>query len=979
MKKLLLLIILALSISIVSAQTVPQGINYQGVLRDISGQAIKNQQILIKVNIQNEDQRNIFYSEIHETNISPEGIFNVVIGKGEPLHNDFKDVPWGSDNLWVEVQFNVDPGEDKWESSGAMQLLSVPYALYAEKAGQVDGEESPGKSSSLLDGTYAFWTVQGNYVGQFSPPPTVTTQQLLDNPEIFPNFLGTLGTSPLVLKVGGRTNAFFAPRSGDFHMLREAFFYHDVNISGNLTVDANAIIGENAFIGNNIEVGNNGLIGNNFRINNNLSVGNNGIIENDLRVNNNLSVGNDGLIENDLRVDNDISIGNNGLVENDFRIDNNLSVGNDGLIENDLRVDNDLSVGNNAFFDNNLLVRNDLRVDNDFSVGGNTFLEENLTVQGDAAFEGNLSVDDNLSIGNNLEVENDAFINNELVVGGKTTINNLLTIDHTIIGSQSDQSSYPLLIRGSEQGLAIQVNKSAQSAFSSGRGNNYISFWTDQSTMEGRIEGMSRADLDPTGLVSLISSIVSTNVSGVNRSFQGNVLSNPFSLSTGVGSAVTDIISFVTGNFSSGNFVNSVGLNFSSNGFNPGNFSTILGNGASQLPVQNYLGGSFNGNNGPGTPASFIWNSIRQNLFDEDGIFTQAAGPEGATNFESQLFSNYTLDILTSSISVFSSVLQFIASFASILDPVDVLIWAIDMASQIINLIIYGSYADINIGVAYESGSGDYAEWLLRAFPDETIMPGDVVGVIGGKVSKSFVNADKFMAVSTAPIVLGNMPEDREKEENSEKIAFMGQVPVKVKGAVQIGDYILPSGDGDGTAIAVHPDNMKVKDYPRIVGVAWSEDTKGDFIKMINTAVGINNNDMSKVIIDLQSRMNAIQLALMEIHPNFQPELYDLDEEYSILEANTRDYTVSDVHVSNLKKHFKDHSFSDQKEMLAEVKSVMKYNYNIDLDEFPLIAQIFDEPETIPVIESYFAGWRNEFVGLKAGIESHIQTKKDQD
>ena len=41
----------------------------------------------------------------------------------------------------------------------------------------------------------------------------------------------------------------------------------------------------------------------------------------------------------------------------------------------------------------------------------------------------------------------------------------------------------------------------------------------------------------------------------------------------------------------------------------------------------------------------------------------------------------------------------------------------------------------INIGVAYESGGADYAEWLKKADPNEVLSFGDVVGVKAGIIS----------------------------------------------------------------------------------------------------------------------------------------------------------------------------------------------------------------------------------------------------
>lgn len=66
--------------------------------------------------------------------------------------------------------------------------------------------------------------------------------------------------------------------------------------------------------------------------------------------------------------------------------------------------------------------------------------------------------------------------------------------------------------------------------------------------------------------------------------------------------------------------------------------------------------------------------------------------------------------------------------------------------------------ADASVGVTYQSGSGDYAEYLLRSDLNEKISSGDIVAVSGGKVTKNTSHGDKMMVVSTKPIVLGNAP-----------------------------------------------------------------------------------------------------------------------------------------------------------------------------------------------------------------------------
>jgi hypothetical protein len=181
-----------------------------------------------------------------------------------------------------------------------------------------------------------------------------------------------------------------------------------------------------------------------------------------------------------------------------------------------------------------------------------------------------------------------------------------------------------------------------------------------------------------------------------------------------------------------------------------------------------------------------------------------------------------------------------------------------DVVFSSVNLGIYDNSKDANIGVSYQSGNGDYAEYLLRADLNEELSYGDVVGVIGGKVSKNTEQAHKIMVVSNKPIVLGNMPQP-DREADYEKVAFMGQVPVKVFGAVNIGDYIIPSGNNDGIGIAVAPSKISLKDIRNIIGTAWSGSGEKFGLNMINVAVGLNNNDDNRIVEEMDRKLAAQQ------------------------------------------------------------------------------------------------------------------------
>lgn len=179
-------------------------------------------------------------------------------------------------------------------------------------------------------------------------------------------------------------------------------------------------------------------------------------------------------------------------------------------------------------------------------------------------------------------------------------------------------------------------------------------------------------------------------------------------------------------------------------------------------------------------------------------------------------------------------------------------------------------------GVSYSSGWGDYAEWLRRANESEQIDAGDIVGVFGGKVTRKTAGAQQMMVVSKAPIVLGNQPPEGE-EHLCEKVAFLGQVRVKVMGPVTEGDYVIPSGLNDGTGIAVSPELMTADEYAKAVGRSW-ETLAGQALKQVNIAVGVNQGDIAKYVARQQLELQAMMDRLAAREEAFVETQKEVDE-----------------------------------------------------------------------------------------------------
>ena len=75
------------------------------------------------------------------------------------------------------------------------------------------------------------------------------------------------------------------------------------------------------------------------------------------------------------------------------------------------------------------------------------------------------------------------------------------------------------------------------------------------------------------------------------------------------------------------------------------------------------------------------------------------------------------------------------------------------------------NYHAARIGVTYESGAGDYAEWLPKRDTTESFLPGYIVGMKQGQISKQIDDDSKLLVISTKPAVLGNTPDKNRKQD----------------------------------------------------------------------------------------------------------------------------------------------------------------------------------------------------------------------
>jgi len=116
---------------------VPKGINFQAMARQADGRPVANKQVSVRISIANESATgNKEYVEQHFPTTNALGLFDLVIGKGNLVSGSFSAINWAASNKWIQVE--LDPnGANNFILMGSQQMMSVPYSLYAEKAGNV--------------------------------------------------------------------------------------------------------------------------------------------------------------------------------------------------------------------------------------------------------------------------------------------------------------------------------------------------------------------------------------------------------------------------------------------------------------------------------------------------------------------------------------------------------------------------------------------------------------------------------------------------------------------------------------------------------------------------------------------------------------------------------------------------------------------------------------------------------------------------
>ncbi len=125
----------------------PNKMSYQAVIRNNSNTLLSNQMVGMRISILKTTASGApVYVETQSPTTNDNGLATIEIGGGNIVLGDFSTIDWANGPYFVKTE--TDPtGGTNYTITGTSQLLSVPYALYAQSSGDT-----------------SFWRKSGNHL-----------------------------------------------------------------------------------------------------------------------------------------------------------------------------------------------------------------------------------------------------------------------------------------------------------------------------------------------------------------------------------------------------------------------------------------------------------------------------------------------------------------------------------------------------------------------------------------------------------------------------------------------------------------------------------------------------------------------------------------------------------------------------------------------------------------------------------------------
>ncbi len=167
----------------------PQKISYQGVIRDGEGLLVTNSEVGIQIQIlQGSEIGAPVFEETHTVTTNVNGLASLEIGGGTSVAGSLETIDWASGPYFIKTETDPEGGTN-YTISGTSELLSVPYAFYANVAGSGGGTPPVVTVGQLLQGGVVIYVTPDGKHGlvaatqdQSETSNWFTTQNNISNP-----------------------------------------------------------------------------------------------------------------------------------------------------------------------------------------------------------------------------------------------------------------------------------------------------------------------------------------------------------------------------------------------------------------------------------------------------------------------------------------------------------------------------------------------------------------------------------------------------------------------------------------------------------------------------------------------------------------------------------------------------------------------------------------------------------------------------
>jgi hypothetical protein len=192
MKKIITICAAILMTSSLFAQA-PNKMSYQAVIRNNTNALVANQAVGMRISIlQTSPSGTAVYVETQTPSTNTNGLVSIEIGGGAVVSGNFSNINWANGPYFIQTESDPNGGTS-YNITGTSQLLSVPYALYAENCGGLGNIVTPTITTNAVTGitsnSATFGGVISNANGDqimergivysISPNPTLSSNKII--------------------------------------------------------------------------------------------------------------------------------------------------------------------------------------------------------------------------------------------------------------------------------------------------------------------------------------------------------------------------------------------------------------------------------------------------------------------------------------------------------------------------------------------------------------------------------------------------------------------------------------------------------------------------------------------------------------------------------------------------------------------------------------------------------------------------------